>query len=499
MNFANSQCGNPLCDTSGYPPSGTFENAFGITPAHPHEGFFAYLHGGISTYSHEQISEYTRGPYPTTQPPEMSRFFNQTQGMRDTAPRYMPTSQPYQYSSDAPGFHPTSPADVQPHQRMQSQEQQYLLAEANKRIWVLERQLESVADHTSYWKSIADQTIYWKRRALQSEALAEERAPKPVPATKLFQNPGNLSIEESGILSSNNVPRTIAPGVVSFVREPQEAIITARNKSSPNSDKIITDLTGADDFGAASFSPVSSDPIISKSSSQSSNSRSFSVDKAAKKEYEWLIGGNPMRSPKKPRPYEPGQIDEQPDNISQFGSYLSTANGRKTYSELERKGSAKKKQRSAGSQKSKATSGSKAASRFKAPSKPPRAAKRMKTEVASSAEVEDSNKENEQTLIQPSLPAIHQTFSIPLRWLILILSCLHRPRIKIPSMMTLIMIPFSKKIMIRLKMSLLSPFLRFSMARKRKLWTKWRRRWRPISRPGCKMDKRIFASERKGA
>ena len=51
----------------------------------------------------------------------------------------------------------------------------------------------------------------------------------------------------------------------------------------------------------------------------------------------------------------------------------------------------------------------KAASKFKVSSKLSRAAKRMKIEVASSAEVEDSNKENEQTLIQVQLAQLHFT------------------------------------------------------------------------------------------
>lgn len=298
-----------------------------------------------------------------------------------------------------PSFPLASPVGVQSYQRMQSQEQQDRLERANNLIQELQRQLNASNQKATYWE----------RKAKYFEALAEERAPKPIAATTPFQNPGNSSADEASILSSKNLLRITGSGVMGPTWGPQEAQITRKRRSFPPSDQLTIDLTAGDNSEAASSSPGSSDPAISKPSSQSSKSGSSSVDNAAGKEYEWLPGGHPMKSRKRPRPFGSEQSDEQPDNTPLFGSFMSTANGRKTYSEVELDGSRRKMQRPAWPQTPKAASRSKAPTR-PPPPKPPRAAKGKKAKVASAAAVEDINREIEQNSIQPSPSRIQQPF-----------------------------------------------------------------------------------------
>lgn len=187
--------------------------------------------------------------------------------------------------------------------------------------------------------------------------------------------------------------RIVGSGIIGLAQGPQEAQITAARPSLTASDKVTIDLTGGEQFEAAPLSPDSSDPAASKSSSQSPNSGSSCADDTR---YGWLPGGHPLRSRKRPRPYGPEQLGERPDNTPQFGSYMSTADGRKLYSEVEGEARAGKMRRLDKPQKPKATS------RSKALPKPPCATKGKKTKTASAAAVEDVKRENEQHSIQAS-------------------------------------------------------------------------------------------------
>ncbi len=174
---------------------------------------------------------------------------------------------------------------------------------------------------------------FWEDKAKNLLILAEKSAQVPAAVKSLFQEVGGLSpnqgnkspprnLETLGGLNPNKRENSPAGYLETF------ALGAASPSLGPaRADAVTIDLTDGDDSSPTSDSSASANPVLAQAQSLVLDRVEAYTNSLKRKPLAWMGNAHPLRSPKKPRPYGPGQKGEKEDSTVPFGSLMSTANG----------------------------------------------------------------------------------------------------------------------------------------------------------------------------